>query len=124
MAAADVMIAPAYREPLARVGVEAQMMGLPAVVSSDGGLTEVVAHEVSGLVVDPDAFDAWIEAVRRVLDDGELRERLRAGGIEAAAKLTSARHADRIAALYGRLLGERRRRLGLDASATGDEGSR
>src|SRR5262249_36477014 len=67
MAASDVMIAPAIDEPLARVGVEAQSMALPAIVSADGGLREVVEDGVSGLILDPDDFAAWLGAVRRVL---------------------------------------------------------
>ena len=104
MAASDVMIAPAVDEPLARVGVEAQAVGLPAIVSSDGGLREVVEHGVSGLVVDPHDFDGWLAAVRSVLDDRNLAARLAAGGREAAARLTLARHADAVEAVYARLL--------------------
>jgi glycosyltransferase involved in cell wall biosynthesis len=107
MAASDVMIAPAYDEPLARVGVEAQSAGLPAIVSSDGGLREVVEDGVTGLVVDPHDLDGWVAATRRVLDDAELAARLRAGGLAAAAKLTPDRHADQIEALYDGLRTER-----------------
>ena len=104
MAACDVMIAPAVDEPLARVGVEAQSAGLPAIVSSDGGLREVVEDGVSGLVVDPYDFEAWVEKVRQVLDDAALAQRLINGGLRAAARLTVERHADAIEAVYERLL--------------------
>lgn len=107
MAAADVMVAPAYDEPLARVGVEAQSAGLPAIVSSDGGLREVVEDAVTGLVVDPYDLDGWVSATRRILDDPELASRLREGGLAAAAELTPDRHADQIEALYDGLRGER-----------------
>jgi glycosyltransferase involved in cell wall biosynthesis len=103
MAACDVMVAPAVDEPLARVGVEAQSVGLPVVVSSDGGLREVVDDGVSGLVVDPDDFEAWVDGVRSILDDAGLARRLAEGGLEAAAKLTVARHADAIEGIYERL---------------------
>jgi glycosyltransferase involved in cell wall biosynthesis len=104
MAAADVMVAPAVREPLARVGVEAQSMGLPAIVSSDGGLVEVVEHGVSGLVVDPEPIEAWVAAVRSVLDEPELRQKLRCGGRAAAAKLTLDAHTDHIDRVYREVL--------------------
>ena len=103
MAACDVMIAPAVDEPLARVGVEAQSVGLPAIVSSDGGLREVVEDGESGLVVDPNDFEAWVEKVRQVLDDAAFAQHLTDGGLKAAAKLTVERHADAIEGVYERL---------------------
>ena len=108
MTACDVMIAPAIDEPLARVGVEAQSAGLAAIVSSDGGLREVVEDGVSGLVVDPNDFDAWLENVRHVLDDAAYASRLADGGLRSAAKLTVERHADAIEAVYERLFNQRR----------------
>jgi glycosyltransferase involved in cell wall biosynthesis len=107
MAASDVMIAPAIDEPLARVGVEAQSMALPAIVSSDGGLREVVEDGVSGLVVDPDDFPAWVASVRRVLDDRAYAARLVAGGLAASAKLSVERHATAIETIYDRLYASR-----------------
>jgi glycosyltransferase involved in cell wall biosynthesis len=107
MTACDVMIAPAVEEPLARVGVEAQSVGLPVIVSSDGGLREVVEHGVSGLIVDPDKFDDWVAAVQQVLDSPALAARLQEGGRHSAAKLTIGRHADAIEATYSELTGGR-----------------
>jgi glycosyltransferase involved in cell wall biosynthesis len=104
MAACDVMIAPAIDEPLARVGVEAQSTGLPAIVSSDGGLREVVEDGISGLVVDPGDFEAWVAQVRRVLDDPDFARALSEGGLRSAAKLTVERHADAIDMIYDRLV--------------------
>lgn len=100
MAACDVLVAPAIDEPLARVGVEAQSIGLPVMVSSDGGLKEVVEHGVSGLVVDPDDFEGWVAGVRQILDQPEFMARLASGGLEAAAHLTVKQHADAVEAIY------------------------
>lgn len=107
MAACDVMIAPAVDEPLARVGVEAQSVGLPIIVSSDGGLREVVEEGVSGLIVDPDDFEAWVRQVSRVLDDPAYAQCLAEGGLKAAARLTVERHADAIEHIYERLAANR-----------------
>jgi glycosyltransferase involved in cell wall biosynthesis len=80
--------------------VEAQSAGLPALVSSDGGLREVVEHEVSGLIIDPHDFDAWVREVQRVLNDQGVRRKLVEGGYRAAAKLSVERHADAMEAIY------------------------
>jgi len=117
MTACDVMVAPAIDEPLARVGVEAQSVGLPAIVSSDGGLREVVEDGVSGLVLDPDDFEGWLAAVRKVLEDRDFAARLSAGGLRAAALLTVERHADAIEAIYRDL------RIDLDPRPAGIAGS-
>jgi glycosyltransferase involved in cell wall biosynthesis len=111
MAACDVLVVPAVREPLARVGVEAQSIGLPAIVSSDGGLVEVVQDGVSGLIVAPDNFEGWVSSVRRVLEDGELARRLAQGGLAAASNLTLERHADNIQVIYDALKCGSSRRL-------------
>ena len=103
MAACDVMIAPAVEEPLARVAVEAQLAGLPVIVSSDGGLREVIEDGVSGIVADPRDLDAWTSNVRRILDDDVFAARLREGGRRAAANLTIEKHVDAIEAIYRRL---------------------
>lgn len=103
MAACDVMIAPAVDEPLARVAVEAQLVGLPVIVSSDGGLREVIEDGVSGIVIDAHDIDAWEVSVRRVLDDVVFARRLREGGFRAAANLTIEKHADAIEAIYNQL---------------------
>lgn len=100
MAACDVIVAPAVREPLARVGIEAQSVGVPVIVSQDGGLKEVVDHGASGFVLDPFDLDAWIAHVRAVLDQPRLAARLAAGGRAAAARLAPERHASAIEGVY------------------------
>jgi glycosyltransferase involved in cell wall biosynthesis len=103
MAACDVLVAPAVEEPLARVGVEAQSIGLPVIVSSDGGLREVVEDGVSGLVVDPDDFEGWVAGVSRILNRSDIMQTLSQGGMAAAARLTVKQHADAIEAIYDHL---------------------
>jgi glycosyltransferase involved in cell wall biosynthesis len=103
MAACDVLVAPAIEEPLARVGVEAQSIGLPVMVSSDGGLREVVEHGVSGLVVEPDDFEGWVGGVSDILNRRDVAQALSRGGIASAARLTVKQHADAVEAIYDRI---------------------
>lgn len=104
MAACDAVIAPAVDEAFGRVGVEAQSAGVPVLVSSHAGLREVVEQGVSGLIIDPDDFDDWLAKVRWVLDDHDLSQRLAAGGLLAAARLSVDRHVDAIETIYDKLL--------------------
>jgi glycosyltransferase involved in cell wall biosynthesis len=58
---------------------ESMALGLPAVVSSIGGLPELVDHEVTGLVVPPNDVDALADALRRLLSEPHTCARLGEG---------------------------------------------
>ncbi len=73
------------REPLGRVILEAQLMGVPVVVPDTGGPAEIVEDEVTGLHFSsrsPDAEMQLAGQVVRLLKDNHLRDRLAARGRE------------------------------------------
>ncbi|UCG14855.1 MAG: glycosyltransferase family 4 protein [Deltaproteobacteria bacterium] len=86
--AGDVFVFPGIRESLGMVYLEAQSCGLPVVAFADGGIPEVVAHNVSGYLVRP--FDAreFTNNVARLLTDPALRRRMG----EAASDYVQTRH--------------------------------
>jgi glycosyltransferase involved in cell wall biosynthesis len=100
MAACDAVLAPAIDEPLARNVLEAQALGVPVAVSTDGGLKELIHHGDNGLLCDPYDGAGWECATRRLLDDRELARRLAQNGRAMVAGLAPALHAQRIAAIY------------------------
>jgi glycosyltransferase involved in cell wall biosynthesis len=100
MAACDAVLAPAIDEPLARNVLEAQALGVPVVVSTDGGLKELIRDGENGLLCDPYDADSWECATRRLLDDRALAARLAQSGRVTVTALAPARHAERIAAIY------------------------
>jgi glycosyltransferase involved in cell wall biosynthesis len=71
-AAADVVVVPSRREGLGIVALEAMAASRPVVATRIGGLPEVVQHEVTGLIIDPESPAALSEAVRRLLANPEL----------------------------------------------------
>ena len=81
LAHVDVFAMPSRFEELGTACVEALHAGLPVVASDTGGIP--VAHDVDGLRVPPGDHEALARALRRVLEDGALRERL---GAAAAAR--------------------------------------
>ena len=100
MAACDVILAPAINEPLARNVLEAQALEVPVVVSTDGGLRELIRDGENGLLCDPYDLPGWIAATRRLLDDPVFARTLSYAGRATVAELTPVRHAARIAAIY------------------------
>jgi glycosyltransferase involved in cell wall biosynthesis len=110
MAGCDVILAPAQSEPLARTVLEAQAIGVPVIVSSDGGLVEIVQDGVTGLVLPPEDLAGWIAATRRILDDPTEAAAMAARGQAAVARLTPELHAQRIEANYRLAYAKRRAR--------------
>ena len=82
--AATLVAVPSYNESFGLVAVEAQAAGAPVVAAAVGGLTTVVRHGRSGLLVDShDPLD-WARALEPVVVDPAYRDRLAAGAIAQA----------------------------------------
>ncbi len=76
---ADVFVWPAIDEAWGMVFLEAAAAGLPCIAGASGGVSQVVAHERSGLLVpaaDPQAFAV---AIKSLLDNSEKRLELSKG---------------------------------------------
>jgi rhamnosyl/mannosyltransferase len=108
-AAAELFCVPSTSraEAYGVAALEAMARGLPVVASDipGSGLGWLVQHGVNGLLVPPSDPQALAAAIRATLDDPALRARLGAAGqARWAAELSAETMADRIFALYGRLL--------------------
>jgi glycosyltransferase involved in cell wall biosynthesis len=73
LAAADLYVWPAINEAFGMTLLEAQASGLPIVAGASGGVAEVVAHEVTGLLTAPGDAAAFTAAIRRLIVDPNLR---------------------------------------------------
>ena len=87
-AAATAVAVPSHNESFGLVAVEAQATGTPVVAAAVGGLTTVVADEVSGLLVDTHEPRDWAKALRRLIDDPELVAQLAVGARAQAAEFS------------------------------------
>lgn len=85
-AAADVFVLPSVldarqdTEGLGVVLLEAMNYSVPVIASDIGGITDIVQHERTGLLVPPGDEAALASALTRVLDDGALAQMLAGGG--------------------------------------------
>lgn len=93
LAASDVVVVPSRAEPFGNTAVEAMLARRPLVASRVQGLAEVVSHERTGLLVEPDDPVALADAVARLLGDDGLRAELaEAGLLEARSRFTTDRY--------------------------------
>jgi len=85
---------PSPKEGWGITNIEAAASGTPTLASDSPGLRESVAHEKSGLLVPHGDVEAWVRAMRRIAQDSELRQRLRAGAVVFAGGFSWDRTAD------------------------------
>jgi glycosyltransferase involved in cell wall biosynthesis len=81
---ADVFVLPSAGESFGMVAAEAASAGTPVIVSDRCGVAGF--FRVDEALVVPYSGEAIVEAIRRVLSDRTLRERLARGGVEAARR--------------------------------------
>ncbi len=70
--AADVAVIPSEKEAFGRSTLECLALGLPVVTTSSGAGAELVEHDVSGLLVDPDDVSALAAALDRYASEPGL----------------------------------------------------
>jgi phosphatidylinositol alpha-mannosyltransferase len=105
-AAADAFVAPALgQESFGIVLVEAMAAGLPVVASDIPGYREVIRSDVEGLLVRPNDAPALTSALRRVLTDPELADRLGHAGRARAELFRWPVVVEQIESAYGDALG-------------------
>ncbi|MCW2567993.1 MAG: UDP-N-acetylglucosamine [Mycobacterium sp.] len=98
--AADVVVVPSHNESFGLVAVEAQACGTPVVAAAVGGLVTAVAHDASGLLVAGHEPADYASALRRLIRDPGLRDRLSAGAVRHAAAFSWERTAEGLLAVY------------------------
>jgi glycosyltransferase involved in cell wall biosynthesis len=73
----DVLVHASVKpEPFGRVLIEAMAVGAPVIAARAGGVTEILTHEVDGLLVEPGDLEAYLAALRRLLSSPALSREL------------------------------------------------
>lgn len=103
--AAELFVYPSLFEGFGMPPIEAMACGCPVICSNRGSLGEVVADAAE--IVAPEDLSSIAAALRRVVSDASVRERLRAKGFARASAFDWTRAARETLAVYRRAAGQR-----------------
>ena len=95
---AELLAYPSFYEGFGLPPLEAMCSGCPVVTSNTSSLPEVVGE--AGIMVSPDDTGGWVEAMRRVLTDNELRDEMVRKGLEQSRKFSWDRTAQQTLEVY------------------------
>jgi len=99
-----LFVLPSLYETFGLVILEAMASGLPIVTTRVGGVPELVRDGYNGVLVPPKDHVALAEAINSLLSNRQLYRRMSAQNVETAKRYSWRRIAERIEALYVRLL--------------------
>lgn len=74
--ASIVLLPTTYGEGIPKVLIEAAACGRPIIATDIPGCREIVRHQVNGLLIEPNSISALADAMRLLLSNKEMRERM------------------------------------------------
>jgi glycosyltransferase involved in cell wall biosynthesis len=84
---ADMMLIPSRNESFGVSALEATSYGVPVIASGIGGLPEIIANGVNGILVPPDDTTAFKEAILKLAADSKLRFEMGQAGQRIAREM-------------------------------------
>ena len=110
LSASHIFVLPSfYREGIPRALIEAAAMGLPLVTTNVPGCREVVEHGTNGFIVSPRDSNSLAEAVLRLTQDVNTRQRFGAESRRRAVAIFDlSRVAERLTQVYWELLASKK----------------
>lgn len=108
----DIFALATRQEAAGMVFIEAGATGLPIVATRVDGVPEMVQEGVNGILVPLDDIPALTQAIRSLVEDPQLRERMGSAGLELcrhSGKFSKQAMAERMESAYLRWLGELRK---------------
>lgn len=99
---AEVFVYPSAYEGFGLPPLEGMACGTPVITSNISSMPEFVGD--AGLLIPPNDEAALFQAIKRVLDDGELRQKLQKAGPKRAAEFTWKHTAEKTQNIYQQVL--------------------
>lgn len=104
LARAYCLLFPSRYESFGLVPLEAFVHGVPVIASKSGAIPEVVLDEKCGILFDESDSKMMADAVRRLLTDAQLHQRLSNGALERVRELSSRHSAQNTLDVYQGLI--------------------
>ena len=101
---ADIYLFPTLAETFGMTIVEAMSCGLPVVTFETGGVPEIVENNKTGFVVEYKNGEMLTSALKKLLNDNDLRQKMAENAVQASKKFSSERMAQEYLKLYDELL--------------------
>jgi glycosyltransferase involved in cell wall biosynthesis len=113
--AADVYAGPSLEDTFAFPPAEAMAMGLPVIVSSENGVSEIITHGVDGLILEDSQDSTGLaQMLRQLYEDHSFAVQLGENAEKTAAQFTWERNARELSSVFHEIL----RRKGRVAAQT------
>ena len=78
----DIFVAPSLYESFGLIYLEAMRFAKPCIASNAGGMPEVVINGETGILIEPGCASDLFHAIKRLIDDEELRKGMGKKGLE------------------------------------------
>jgi len=101
---ADLFVLPSFGEGFPNSLLEAMASGLPVIATRVGAVPEVIEDNVNGILIEPGDPGALTRAVKKILNNPQLRETLGRNNKEKVKQFTSQRGVLELDSIYRELL--------------------
>ncbi len=106
---AEIVVSPSLYEGFGLPAAEAMACGTPVIATTGGAFPEVIDHDETGWLVPPGDAKALADAIRKLMEDKQLRDRLSKASRKSILKRFSWRKAaEETLAVYEKMLEARR----------------
>ena len=104
-AAADAYAGPSVQDSYSMPPAEAMACGMPVIVSASAGVSEIITHQVDGLILDdPTDADRLASMISLLYEDHEFRDRVGKRANQTAQQYTWEKNGTELAAIFERIL--------------------
>ena len=104
----DIFVLPSKRESLSVSLLEAGGCGVPAVAFDVGGNSEVISHGETGFIIPENDVEGFVEKVRELVTNKELRQRFgKAAILKISARFSEERRLSNLISIYNEACNKR-----------------